>query len=103
VSPSSCSITSDFLRRRSRPSVEVRHVRGDWGEFGQCDEIQLSPDERTRGWEATDDSGKINKSNLVNRRDRVISEYTTARGARLWVITRLDGSGGTTVLRPEEY
>ncbi len=81
----------------------ARHARGDWGQYGQCDDIQLSPNERTLGWEATDDSGKINKSNLVNRRNHVMSEYTTARGARLWVITRLDGIGGTTVLRPEEY
>jgi hypothetical protein len=81
----------------------LRHVRGDWGNYGQCDDIQLSPDEQAQGWEATDDSGKINKSNLLNRRDRVLSEYTTALGTRLWVITRLEGSGGTTVLRPEEY
>ncbi len=51
----------------------------------------------------TEDSGKINKSNLISRRDRVMSEYTTPRGRRLWVITCLDGSGGTTVLLPEEY
>jgi hypothetical protein len=81
----------------------ARHVRGDWGEYGHCDDIQLSADERRRGWEATDDSGKINKSNLISRRDRVMSEYTTSRGRRLWVITCLDGSGGTTVLLPEEY
>ncbi len=81
----------------------VRHVRGDWGEYGHCDEIQLSTDERRRGWEATDDSGKINKSNLISRRDRIMSEYQTERGIRLWVITCLDGDSGTTVLLPEEY
>jgi hypothetical protein len=81
----------------------VRHVRGDWGEFGFCDDIQLTTDERRRGWEATDDSGKINKSNLICRRDRVMSEYMTSRGRRLWVITCLDGRGGTNVLVPEEY
>ncbi len=81
----------------------VRHVRGDWGEYGHCDDIQLSADELLRGWETTDDSGKINKSNLISRRDRVMSEYTTSRDRRLWVITCLDGSGGTTVLMPEEY
>jgi hypothetical protein len=32
-----------------------------------------------------------------------MSEYTTGRGRRLWVITCLDGGGGTTVLLPEEY
>ena len=52
----------------------ARHVRGDWGEFGRFDAIQLTDDEQRRGWEATDDSGKINKSNVLNRRDRVMSE-----------------------------
>jgi hypothetical protein len=32
-----------------------------------------------------------------------MSEYTTARGTRLWIITCLDRGGGTTVLLPEEY
>jgi hypothetical protein len=81
----------------------ARHVRGDWGEYGRCDEIQLTVEERRRGWEATDDSGKLNKSNLLNRRDRIMSEYQTSRGKRLWVITLLDGAGATTVLLPEEY
>jgi hypothetical protein len=70
---------------------------------GHFEQIELTDDERRRGWEATDDSGKINKSNVLAGRDRVLSEYTTARGRRLWVITTLDGSGGTTVLLPEEY
>jgi hypothetical protein len=81
----------------------ARHVRGDWGGYGHCDEIQLTADEQRRGWEATDDSGKINKCNLFSRRDRVMSEYQTSRGRRLWVMTSLDGAGGTTVLLPEEY
>jgi hypothetical protein len=81
----------------------LRHVRGDWGAYGSCDEIQLTADERRRGWEATDDSGKINKSNLLRCQDRVMSEYETKRGKRLWVITSLDGVGGTTILLPEEY
>ncbi len=81
----------------------VRHVRGDWGEYGHCDEIHLTADERRRGWEATDDSGKINKCNLLSLRDRIMSEYQTGRGIRLWVITCLDRGGSTTVLLPEEY
>src|SRR5205807_8055145 len=84
-------------------SFLARHVRGDWGEYGHCDEIQLTADERRRGWEATDDSGKINKWGLLNHRDRIMSEYQTGRGIRLWVITCLDRRGGTTVLLPEEY
>jgi hypothetical protein len=56
-----------------------------------------------RGWEATDDSGKINKSNVLGRRDRIIGDYQTGHGHRLWIITSLDGGSGTTVLLPEEY
>ena len=81
----------------------ARHARGDWGENGHFDQIELTADERGRGWEATDDSGKINKSNVLNRRERIMSGYTIAAGKRLWVITSLDGDGVTTVLLPEEY
>jgi len=79
------------------------HAGGDWGKNGQFDEIQLTENERRRGWEATEDSGKINKSNVLARRDRVMSEYTTGLGRRLWIVTTLDVGGGTTVLLPEEY
>jgi hypothetical protein len=81
----------------------VRHVRGDWGAFGQCDQIQLSDDERRRGWEATDDTAKINKWNVLNGQDTVMSEYVTPQGKPIWVVTRLDRGNGTTVLLPEEY
>jgi hypothetical protein len=93
------------LAEASQHAVEflVRHVRGDWGEGGYCDEIQLTLDEERRGWEATDDSAKINKSNLLHGRDRIMSEYTTNSGQRLWIITTLDGPGGTTIFLPEEY
>ncbi|MBY0526824.1 MAG: hypothetical protein K2R98_25755 [Gemmataceae bacterium] len=81
----------------------IRHVRGDWGKFGQCDQIELTDDERQRGWEATDDTARINKSNLLNGRNRIMSEYQTSWGKRLWVITSLNGAVRTTVLLPEEY
>ena len=81
----------------------VRHVCGDWGENGNIDEFELTNDERRRGWEATEDSGRINKSNVLSHRDRVMSEYTTGLGRRLWIVTTLDVGGGTTVLLPEEY
>jgi hypothetical protein len=80
-----------------------RHVSGDWGEDGHCDEIHLTPDEQIRGWEASDDRGKINNWSLLNRKDRIMSRYRTGRGARLWVITCLDPGGGTVVLLPDEY
>jgi hypothetical protein len=80
----------------------LRHARGDWGTGGQCDQIVLSEDERLRGWEASDDDGKINKSNMRNGRDSILSMYETAKGEQLWVVTNLD-TGGTTVLLPVEY
>jgi hypothetical protein len=80
-----------------------RHVQGDWGRFGSNDQIQLTHDEHQRGWEATDDSGKINKSNMLNQRDTIMSEYVTSKGKRLWVLTRLIRSCGTTIMLPEEY
>lgn len=95
----------DALGESAQHAVEflVRHAHGDWGEFGHCDQIELTADERQRCWEATDDSGKINKSNLLNVRDRIMGDYQTSHGRRLWVITLLDGAGETTVLLPEEY
>jgi hypothetical protein len=81
----------------------ARHARGDWGDHGHCDAIELTEDERRRGWEATEDDAKINKSNLLQRRDQVLSAYRTGRGTRLWVVTRLGGDGETTVLTPDEY
>jgi hypothetical protein len=59
----------------------ARHVRGDWGENGHFDHIELTEDEQRRGWEATEDSGKINKSNVLAGRDSVMSEYTTSGGS----------------------
>src|SRR5262249_6528231 len=35
-------------------SFIARHARGDWGETGHFDQIELTEDERSRGWEATD-------------------------------------------------
>lgn len=81
----------------------LRHVRGDWGRYGLVEDIVLSADEERRGWEATDDDGKINKSNLLNQRDRLMSAYETAAGRDLWIITYLGQNGDTTVLVPEEY
>ena len=81
------------MRNRARWPVDACPDAGGRG-YGHCDEIQLRADERRRRWEATDDSGKINKCNLLSRRDRIMSEYQTGRGIRIWVITGLGGSGG---------
>ncbi len=107
-SPGKITITAGAvaaLAAASQHAVEFLacHVRGDWGGNGHCDEIELTPDERERGWEATEDSGKINKSNLLHGRDDIMSTYQTSRGDPLWVITRLGKEPHTTVLLPEEY
>jgi hypothetical protein len=82
----------------------TRHACGDWGNHGRFDQVELTDDELRRGWEATAGSGKINKSNLIKRHDRVMSEYTTSGGRALWgIITSLDRRGGTTVLLAEDY
>lgn len=52
----------------------ARHIRGDWGEYGHSEQIQLTADEQQRGWEVTDDPGKINNWNHLRSQDRVMSE-----------------------------
>ena len=84
-------------------SFLARHVHGDWGENGCFEQIELTEDEQRRGWEATDDTGKVNKWNLLNKRDTLLSAYTTSLNTRFWVITQLGGPGVTTVLLQEEY
>jgi hypothetical protein len=95
----------EVLAEASQHAVEflARHIQGDWGAFGQCDQIELTADEQRRGWEATDDTGKINKFNLLTHQDSIMSDYSTSHGRRLWVVTHLRGDAVTTVLLPEEY
>jgi hypothetical protein len=71
------------------------------GVNGHFDRIELPADKRRGAREATDDWSKINKSQVLKRRGRIMSECATARGKRLWVISDMDG--GTTMLLPEEY
>ena len=66
-----------------RPSAFIwRHEHGDWGDV--CEEDRQLNDE------AADSDG------------RLLSEYRTSKGDRLWVITEADRSA-TTILRPDEY
>jgi hypothetical protein len=59
-----------------------RHICGDWGD--------VPPDDAAANTEA------------LRIHSRVLSSYTLADGARIWVITEADRSA-TTVLLPEEY
>jgi hypothetical protein len=59
-----------------------RHAKGDWGEVDSHD-------------------ARENEISLL-RRFRLLSNYTTVAGDRLWLITAADRSA-TTLLLPEEY
>ncbi len=59
-----------------------RHAAGDWGEVDREDGV------------ANEEALRCGA--------RLLSAYTTARGARLWVITEADRSA-TTILLPDEY
>ena len=60
----------------------LRHLLGDWGEVCAAD--------RALNDEALD------------KGDRLLSAYRTAKGERIWVITEWDRSV-TTLLLPDEY
>jgi hypothetical protein len=81
----------------------ARHACGDWGSCGQHGHVQLTDEERAQGCLVTDDSAKINKSNLINRRGEIMSAYVTSQGKQLWIITRLGEVAETTILLPSEY
>lgn len=58
------------------------HAAGDWGSV--CDEDK-----------------RLNDAALVSG-ERLLSAYTTLKGAKLWIITEADRSS-TCILLPEEY
>lgn len=60
----------------------VRHQAGDWGELDAED------------CEAND--------RAVNHGLRILSQYTSGKGVKFWIITEADRSS-TCVLLPEEY
>jgi len=57
-------------------------MKGDWGD--------LSAEDKQLNDEAVQDGS------------RILSAYTTAKGAKVWVITEPDRSA-TTILLPDEY
>ena len=59
-----------------------RHVMGDWGDLDAAD--------------------KAHNDAAVKTGQRILSAYTLATGARIWIITEHDRSV-TTLLLPNEY
>ena len=66
----------------------ARHVRGEWGDLDASDK------------EAND--AAIAHEGDVNRQDRIVSAYRTAKNVKIWVITEASREA-TTLLLPEEY
>lgn len=66
----------------------ARHLAGDWGDVDQGDK------------QANDAACQYEGD--LDRQDRILSAYRTARGIRIWIITERDRSA-TTLLLPEEY
>lgn len=68
-------------------SFVTRHANGDWGE--------VCPDD-----------GQLNDE-AVKDGSRILSAYSTAKGAKIWIITEASDDSGnrtaTTILLPEEY
>jgi len=60
----------------------TRHLAGDWGDL--CVEDKRLNDE------------------AVQDGSRILSAYSTSRGAKVWLITEADRSA-TTILLPDEY
>jgi hypothetical protein len=63
-----------------------RHQAGDWGE--------MCPSDWSRNNRALHTDPE--------KRDRLMSAYTTAAGTKIWIITEWD-RGVTTILLPDEY
>jgi hypothetical protein len=66
----------------------AQHVTGDWGELNQEDK-------------ASNDAA-IEHEGDVDRQGRILSEYRTGKGVKIWVISEADRSV-TSLLLPEEY
>jgi hypothetical protein len=61
----------------------IRHVAGDWGNIDLHDKQQ-------------------NEQALLDG-SRLLSAYSTAKGAKIWVITEAEPRSSTCILTPEEY
>lgn len=66
----------------------ARHQHGDWGDLDASDK------------QAND--AACQHEGDVDKQDRILSAYKTAKGKKLWIITEADRSS-TCLLLPEEY
>ena len=81
-----------------RPLLQ-RHASGDFGLFGQLDQITITPAELQGGCFVTDDDGKLNKIAIIRGHGRIMSIYDD-----IWIVTEFNGSDAeTTVLFDWEY
>ena len=66
----------------------ARHQKADWGDLDSDDK------------QAND--AAIAHEGDVDKQDRILSAYNTAKGVKIWIITEYDRSV-TTLLLPDEY
>jgi hypothetical protein len=82
----------------------ARHLRGDWGECGQMQDVRLTEKVYRLGHLATSDDATLNALAIAQNEGRVLSRYRVG-GQDYYVIT--DGLGSTeaytAVLRTDEY
>jgi hypothetical protein len=79
-----------FLQRTQLDPAKLidRHRHGDWGDIGLEDS------------RANDES--VAHEGDLRRQQRVLSEFTSSTGEKLWIVTEFDRSV-TTLLLPAEY
>lgn len=81
----------------------VRHLSGDFGEYGTFADISVTQEEIEEGMGATADAGKLNKIAILTGRGQVDSCYEISSGQTILVITVLSGQDTyTTTLLPSE-
>ena len=80
----------DALSKSDQQPAEflTRHINGDWGD--------LDAEDRQANDAAIAHEGDVDKQ------DRILSAYRTAKNVKIWVISEYDRSV-TTLLLPEEY
>jgi hypothetical protein len=82
----------------------TRHLRGDWGANGQAEAVSVTEAEVRAGPLVTADDAKQNKLALLTRTGCILSDFTTASRAVLWIKTAFwPTCPETTVLLPDEY
>jgi len=88
----SVRLTTDEIRQ-----VIERHATGDYGEYGEFYDLDVSDDLLSRRHDESSAPGLLNKVNTLTGLDAVVSAYTV-RENRIWVITETGENRSTVIL-----